>query len=147
MTMTPSDFKEIQFIKTNPDAILPTRAHSDDAGLDIYSCEDFTLKPHEGKIIKTGVCCAIEKGFVGMIADRSSMGKKGIKTLGGIIDAGYRGEIGVILWNLTSEPFSAKKGERIAQMLLLPIATPAVKEVSELDNTARGAGGFGSTGQ
>jgi len=147
MNLTPSDFTQIQFKKNHPEATLPSRAHLDDAGLDLYCCEDFELKPNEGKIIKTGVSCAIEKGFVGMIADRSSMGKKGIKTLGGIIDAGYRGEIGVILWNLTQSPFLAKKGERIAQMLLMPIATPQVKEVSELSDTLRGAGGFGSTGR
>jgi dUTP pyrophosphatase len=82
-----------------------------------------------------------------MIADRSSMAKKGLKTAGGIIDAGYRGEIQVVLWNLSREEALVKKGERLAQMLILPIATPAVLEVKELGQTSRGEGGFGSTGR
>jgi dUTP pyrophosphatase len=75
------------------------------------------------------------------------MAKKGLKTAGGIIDAGYRGEIQVVLWNLSREEALVKKGERLAQMLILPIATPAVLEVKELGQTSRGEGGFGSTGR
>jgi deoxyuridine 5'-triphosphate nucleotidohydrolase len=75
------------------------------------------------------------------------MAKKGIKTAGGIIDAGYRGEVQVVFWNISKEEVRISKGDRMAQMLILPIETPAIREVMELDDTARGAGGFGSTGK
>ncbi len=127
-------------------AILPTRAHPEDAGMDLYASEDVLLGPGGGLLANTGIAMAIPQGYVGMIADRSSLGKKGIKTAGGIIDAGYRGEIKVILRNLTPEEVLLKRGERIAQLLILPIATPRVLEVQHLDSTDRGAGGFGSTG-
>ncbi len=130
-----------------PDATLPTRAHADDAGMDLYGLEDAILAPGEGKLLRTGIAMAIEPGFVGMIADRSSMAKKGVKTAGGIIDAGYRGEVQVVLWNISRSEVRVTRGDRIAQMLLLPIATPAVREVSSLDETTRGTGGFGSSGR
>jgi dUTP pyrophosphatase len=133
--------------KLAPDATLPTRAHPDDAGLDLYAFEDAWLAPGEGKLVRTGIALALPRGHVGLIADRSSMAKKGIKTAGGVIDAGYRGEIQVVLWNLSSQEFRIGRGERLAQLLLLPIATPAVEEVAELNETSRGSGGFGSSGK
>jgi dUTP pyrophosphatase len=137
----------IDVLRLSPEAVLPTRAHADDAGMDLYSLEDVILAPQQGKVARTGVAMAIPGGFVGLVADRSSMAKKGVKTAGGVIDAGYRGEIGVVVWNLSSQELRVARGERIAQLLILPIATPAVREVSMLDETARGAGGFGSTGR
>ncbi len=128
-------------------AILPTRAHADDAGLDLYGAEDVSLQPGEGRMVKTGVAMAVPQGYVGMVADRSSLARKGLKTAGGIIDAGYRGEVMIVLWNISREAVTLNRGERIAQLLAIPIATPAVKEVNELDATKRGAGGFGSTGK
>ena len=133
--------------KVTPEAVLPTRAHADDAGMDLYNLDDFQLEPGQGRMIRTGIAMALPKGHVGMIADRSSMAKKGVKTAGGIIDAGYRGEIQIVLWNISPETHAFKKGERIAQLLIIPIATPAVREVDTLDDTTRGAGGFGSTGR
>lgn len=137
---------EILVKRLSPEAILPTRAHADDAGMDLYALEDVWIGPGEGKLASTGVAMAIPQGHVGMIADRSSMAKKGIKTAGGIIDAGYRGEVKVILRNLSNEEIRLNAGERIAQLLILPIQTPAVVESADLDSTARGEGGFGSTG-
>jgi dUTP pyrophosphatase len=75
------------------------------------------------------------------------MGKKGIKTLGGVIDSGYRGEVGVILWNISHEPQTIQSGERIAQLLVQAVATPQTKEVADLSQTERGTGGFGSSGK
>lgn len=137
----------IPCLKLAPDAILPTRAHSDDAGLDLYGLEDAILPPQGGKMLRTGIALALPSGHVGMIADRSSLAKKGVKTSGGVIDAGYRGEIQVVVWNLSKEEIRLSRGERIAQLLIFPIATPAVQEVQELDSTVRGTGGFGSTGK
>jgi len=139
--------EKIEVMRVSPEATLPTRAHPDDAGMDLYSLEDVILEPSQGKVTKTGIAMAIPQGFVGMVADRSSLGKRGVKTAGGIIDAGYRGEIHIVLWNISAEPIQLKRGERIAQLLILPIATPAVVEVAKLDDTQRGANGFGSTGK
>jgi dUTP pyrophosphatase len=82
-----------------------------------------------------------------MIADRSSLASKGLKTAGGIIDAGYRGEVQVVLWNLSREPISLKAGERIAQLLLIPVGLAAVRAVTQLSDSSRGTGAFGSSGK
>ena len=137
----------IQVVRTSSEAVLPTRAHPNDAGLDLYNLEDILLEPGCGKVAKTGIALALPPGHVGLVADRSSLGKRGIKTAGGVIDEGYRGEIHICLWNISKESVHLKKGERIAQLLIFPIATPAVAEVDVLDNTARGEKGFGSSGK
>lgn len=128
-------------------AVLPSRAHPDDAGLDLYGLEDATVPPGEGRVLRTGVAVALPPGHVGLVCDRSSMAKRGLKTAGGVIDAGYRGEIGIVVWNLSREPQAVKKGERVAQLLVLPIAVPAPVDAEDLGATSRGAGGFGSTGR
>lgn len=140
-------FESIEILKVTPEATLPTRAHEGDAGMDLYALEDFFLDPGQGKTTRTGITVALPMGYVGMVADRSSMAKRGVKSAGGIIDAGYRGEIHIVLWNISREKIEIKKGERIAQMLIIPIATPSIREVSTLDQTARGAKGFGSSGK
>jgi dUTP pyrophosphatase len=137
----------IDILRVSPDATLPTRAHPDDAGMDLYCLEDVILAPQQGRVTRTGIAMAIPAGHVGLVADRSSLGKRGIKTAGGVIDAGYRGEIHVVLWNISADEIRLARGERIAQLLILPIRTPAVKEVKELGATARGAKGFGSSGK
>ncbi len=133
-------------MRVTDEATLPVRAHPNDAGLDLFCFEDAILSPGQGKLIRTGIAVALPEGHVGLVADRSSMAKKGLKTAGGVIDAGYRGEIQVVLWNISREEMRISRGERIAQLLILPIATPAVVEVKALDETKRGSGGFGSTG-
>jgi dUTP pyrophosphatase len=143
----PNPVEKVEAMKVSPEATLPTRAHPEDAGMDLYGLEDVIIEPSQGKLARTGIAMAIPQGFVGMIADRSSLGKRGVKTAGGIIDEGYRGEIQVIVWNISGEPIHLKRGERIAQLLILPIATPAIVEVTTLDETKRGANGFGSTGK
>ena len=133
--------------RLDPAATLPTRAHADDAGLDLYSLEDAELGLGEGRVVRTGVAMAIPAGHVGLVCDRSSMAKRGFKTAGGVIDAGYRGEVGVMLWNISRHAQAVKKGERIAQLLVIPISTPAPVDSDDLGQTARGVGGFGSTGK
>jgi len=137
---------EIAVLKLNESAVLPTRAHKDDAGLDLYSLENVVLEPGKSYLVKTGIALAVPDRHVGLIADRSSLAKKGIKTIGGVIDAGYRGEIQVMMWNLTQQTYLIEVSQRIAQLLILPIVTPDPVEVNELDQTLRGEGGFGSTG-
>ncbi len=131
----------------SPNATLPTRAHPNDAGMDLYSLEDFAIAPGEGKVARTGIAIGLSDGFVGLVADRSSMAKRGIKTAGGVIDAGYRGEIHIVLWNISRESQTLKAGERIAQLLILPVSTPAIREEGTLEATARGSKGFGSSGR
>lgn len=133
--------------KLNSEAKLPSRAHATDAGLDLYSVQDITLPPHEPVRIPTGIAIAIPEGHVGLICDRSSLGARGIRTLGGVVDAGYRGEVQVLLINLRNEPTSLAKGDKIAQMLILPVHQCNVRETADLDTTSRADGGFGSSGR
>jgi dUTP pyrophosphatase len=141
------EFAELSVKKMDPEAKLPTRANSDDAGLDLHALEDVILGAGQGKKIRTGIAMAIRPGFVGLVADRSSLAARGLKTAGGVIDAGYRGELQVVLWNLSGMEQRVGRGERVAQLLILPIATPVPKEVDTLTVSARGDGGFGSTGK
>ena len=133
--------------RLNENATLPTYSHPGDAGMDLYSAQYVTLQPGETVKVVTGIATAIPSGFVGLVWDRSSMGSKGIKRMGGVIDAGYRGEILVALLNTTQAPYEIKAGDKIAQMLIQPVESPALVEVSDLDDTSRGEGGFGSTGR
>jgi dUTP pyrophosphatase len=139
--------KTLHIQKLDPAAKVPSRAYEHDAGLDLYSLERHALQPGEGRIFKTGIAIEIDPGFVGLVWDRSSMGKRGIKTLGGVIDSGYRGEVGVILWNLSKETQEIMAGDKIAQLLIQPIATPQTREVELLSSSDRGTGGFGSSGK
>ncbi|NTW15436.1 MAG: dUTP diphosphatase [Candidatus Moranbacteria bacterium] len=139
---------KLEIKRLHPDAVLPIRAHPGDAGLDLYATEGSALSPGERRIVPTGVAIAIPEGYVGLIMDRSGLAAKhGITNLGGVIDSGYRGEWKVIMLNTSDEPYEVASGERIAQMLVVPIALPEVCEVSELDATIRGEGHFGSTGR
>lgn len=138
---------KLEVKKLDPLAKLPTRAHSDDAGLDLYSLEECVLESGERRAIKTGVALAIPTGYVGLIWDKSSIPAKwGVKTMGGVIDASYRGEIHVIVINLSNMPYTVEKGVKMAQLLIQKVELPEVCEVSELDDTIRGERGFGSSG-
>lgn len=133
--------------KLIPEAKVPTRAHHDDAGLDLYAAEEYVLQPGARQAVKTGVAIAIPSGYVGLIWDKSGIAAKaGIKTMGGVIDASYRGEVQVIVTNLSSNDHTIEKGSKISQILIQKVELPEVCEVSELDDTIRGEGGFGSTG-
>ena len=139
--------KEIRVRLMAEGARLPTRANPGDAGLDLYALEPVTVQPGQGLRARTGVAIEVETGWVGMIADRSSLASKGLKTAGGIIDAGYRGEVQVVVWNLSQDPISLQAGDRLAQLLLIPVGLASVVPVAELSDSARGAGGFGSSGR
>lgn len=137
----------VKILKVNDGAKVPSYAHEGDGGLDLYSCEEFNLKPGEGKLIKTGICMSIPEGHVGLIWDRSGLASRNsLHVLAGVVDSGYRGEVGVVLKNLGGEDFKVIKNMRIAQMLIQPVASVNVEEAESLDETKRGDGGFGSTG-
>jgi dUTP pyrophosphatase len=133
--------------KINPEARLPLYQHSGDAGLDLFSVVEDVLSPGEVKPIPTGIKMAIPEGFVGLIWDKSGLSLQGVHRLAGVVDAGYRGEVKVVMINLGKESLSIKPGMKIAQMLIQPVVTVEVVESGELDDTARGEGGFGSTGR
>lgn len=168
MTIHPS----IEFVRVNPDAPMPQKAHQTDAAYDLCSMEDVTLMPGEWKMVGSGIACAIPEGFCGMVYPRSGMGCKGLvfKNTVGVIDSHYRGEIRLTLFNNnpthvwkdrpspdsnttitelvpnTKGTIRVRKGDRVAQMRIELVPDTTLVEVDELDATDRGEGGFGSSG-
>jgi dUTP pyrophosphatase len=134
--------------KLGEGAKLPTYSHEGDAGMDFYSAEDVVLKPGERHAFSTQVAVEIPHGCAGLFWDKSGLARNsGIKSMGGVIDSGYRGEIVITLVNLGQEAYHFKKGDRIAQMLIQPVEHAKIEESPELSETGRGTGGFGSTGK
>lgn len=138
--------------KLSPKAILPTYGSLEAAGADLYACldEPVSIAPGDTAWIPTGVALEVPKGCAGLIYARSSLGvKRGLAPANkvGVIDSDYRGEIRVVLLNHGKEVQRIEHGERVAQLVITPVLTPAYVEVDELDATDRGAGGFGSTGK
>ncbi len=137
----------IQIKKLNQKAKLPEYAHLSDAGMDLFSVENVNIKPGERVVCQIGIAMRIPDGYVGLIWDKSGVASKsGIKTMGGVIDSGYRGGVGVVLQNLSKEDYNIKSGDQVAQMLIQKVESPKIEEVDNLDSTERGEGGFGSTG-
>lgn len=138
---------ELKIKKLNKEINVPSYAHDYDAALDLPSSVNIILKPGQKEIIKTGLSMAIPNGYAGLVWDRSGLAaKNSLHVMAGVIDSGYRGEIGVVIINLGKEDFKVEKNMRIAQMLIQPIAVPTITEVEELDETTRNNNGFGSTG-
>jgi dUTP pyrophosphatase len=133
------------------DALPPSRAHPGDAGLDLRAAEGATLGPGERASVGTGIAVAIPDGWAGLVLPRSGLAaRNGIALVNapGLIDPGYRGEVRVLLLNTDrAEPFEVSPGDRIAQLTLVRLESPELEEAEELDETARGEGGFGSSGR
>jgi len=135
-------------IKRLGDTKLPTHQYEGDAGLDLYVSEKIVIPSGMRGEVKTGVALAIPDGYVGLIWDKSGLSMKhGLKTLGGVVDCGYRGEIIVGIVNLGDEPYTFEKGDKIAQMIIQRKEMVSIEEVRELDDTDRGEKGFGSSGK
>lgn len=136
--------------RLDPRAVLPTRAHPGDAGLDLYALEPVTLWAGARASVPTGIAVEIPAGTAGLVLPRSGLASRhGIALVNapGLIDAGYRGELKVLLLNTDPEaPCTLAAGDRIAQLVLIDVRTPEVAEVDELAPSARGGGGFGSSG-
>jgi dUTP pyrophosphatase len=136
--------------RVDPRAVLPTRAYSGDAGLDLYALDEAELGPGERASVRTGIALEIPEGQAGLVLPRSGLARRhGISVVNapGLIDAGYRGEVEVLLLNTDrSEPFSIAAGDRIAQLVIVSVHAPEVLEVQELALSERGSGGFGSSG-
>jgi dUTP pyrophosphatase len=139
----------IQFKKLRPNAVIPTRATSRSAGLDLCSIESCSISPGKWRLIRTGLSISLPSGYEGQVRSRSGLAlKQGVAVLNspGTIDADYRGEIGVILINHSPQNFTVLAGDRIAQLVVAKVAMLDIEEVEELDETERGTGGFGSSG-
>lgn len=141
----------LQFARLREEARKPTRAHDGDAGYDLYAVEAATIGPGERASVGTGVAVAIPDGWAGLVLPRSGLAARHGITLPnapGLIDSGYRGEVRVLLLNTDArDPFEVAPGDRIAQLLLVRHEAPELQEVESLDETVRGAGGFGSSGR
>jgi dUTP pyrophosphatase len=137
----------LEVSKVNEDCKLPTRAHEDDAGLDLYCREGVNLRPGEVIVVPVGINIAVPKGCVGLVWPRSGLAKKGVDTMAGVIDSGFRGELCVMLINHSQERLWLEKETRVAQLIVQPLTQMTVSEVETLDKTQRGEDGFGSSGQ
>jgi dUTP pyrophosphatase len=144
------DGTELRIERLVPEAVLPAYAHPGDAGLDLTTIEDALLAPGERRALRTGLRVAVPAGHVGLVHPRSGLAARHGVTVAnapGTVDAGYRGELLVLLVNLGDAPVTISCGERVAQLVVQRVTRTRVVEVERLDGTARGDGGFGSTGR
>jgi len=140
----------LNVLKIDSELPLPTRAHPTDAGLDLYARFPIRLEPGDFATVDTGVAVAIPEGHAGLVLPRSGLARRfgvGLVNSPGLIDAGYRGEIRVVLINHGRERRDIARGDRVAQLVIVPVALPAPRPVDRLDETERGAHGFGSSGR
>ena len=137
-------------MRLRDDAVLPSRAHSGDAGFDLSACEEITIGVGERAAVGTGIAVEIPEGHAGLVVPRSGLAlRHGISMVNapGVIDAGYRGEVRLLLLNTDDEsPFTIERGMRVGQLLVVPVADIDVVETDEVTATERGVGGFGSSG-
>lgn len=139
---------QVKIKRLHPDAKLPTYAHPGDVGLDLCSLDECTLAPGERKIFDLGFAMEFPEGYAAIVKDKGGPPAKwGLHTMGGVFDAGYRGEYNVQLINLGELPCKIEIGQKIAQLILYPVVIAEIEEVNELTETARGGGRMGSTGE
>lgn len=139
---------ELKIKKLHPEAKLPTYAHPSDAGMDLYTVGAFTIAPGAHYLASTGVAIVIPDGYTALVWDKGGIAnKRHIKTVGGVFDTDYRGEYLIGLYNFGTEPQSFAVGDKIAQLLIQRVEHLPMVVVEELDDTPRGEGRFGSTGQ
>jgi dUTP pyrophosphatase len=136
----------INIKKLDPEATLPQYAHPGDVGMDFFSVESYTLKPGESHTFKTGVSMEFPIGYAAIVKDKGGMANANIHAMGGVFDAGYRGEYLIHLINHGSEDFTVEKRRKIAQIIIFPVEIPTLVETDKLSDSVRGDGRFGSTG-
>lgn len=157
--MTHRESLNVKVKQLSQHAVVPTKAHGTDAGWDLYAAARATIAPGETKIVSTGIAMEIPAGWYGQIKSRSGLGARGLVVTAGVVDSSYRGEIGVVVINTSlhrdgsrdeqddeSGYFTFRPGDRIAQMVFLPVPEVVLEIVDSLEESARGANGFGSTG-
>ena len=133
-------------IALDKDATMPERAHDDDGGLDLYANETAYIAPHTWCAVSTGTHAAVPRGFVGLLTSKSGLMAKHGLTCRGTIDAGYTGTIKAVIFNHSDRVYKVEKGQKVTQMVLVPIITPELELVDKLEETERGDNGFGSSG-
>jgi dUTP pyrophosphatase len=142
---------EVPIRRLDPELPLPSYAHEGDAGMDLFASRSVTLRPGERALVGTGIAVAIPHGHAGFVQPRSGLALRqgiGIVNSPGLIDSGYRGEISVVLINLdATKPAVVERGDKVAQLVVLPVARARLVPTDDLPATGRGAGGFGSTGR
>lgn len=138
---------KIKIKKLKDEATLPKYAHPGDVGMDVYSMEEKTLLPMEHHIFFSGFAMEFPEGYAAIVKDKSSISKAGLHTMGGVYDAGFRGEYNIHLVNLSDKAYTVEKGDKIAQIIIYPVAICDLEEVDELSDSSRGEGAFGSTGK
>lgn len=146
--MIQSHSMELNIKKIREGAKVPTYAHHNDAGFDLFAVDEIKIPAGGRVLVGVGIAMEIPDGYVGLVWDKSGLSNThGLKTLGGVVDAGYRGEVKVGLINLSLNEYTVGAGHKVAQMLIQKIEHVEVVEVAELSGTVRGDGGFGSTGK
>lgn len=138
---------KVKVRKVCKNAVLPRYAHEGDAGMDLFSCENSVVKAGDRMLVSSGVAMEFEAGYFASIRGKSGLAyKKGISILGGVVEYTYRGEYKVIILNSGDEDFEVRAGDKIAQVVIAPVVSAEVVEVEELEESVRGAKGFGSSG-
>ena len=133
--------------KLDPEAKIPVSPYKGDAGMDIFALEEVDIAPGDKVTIRTGLKLAIPEGYAGFVWDKSGLAvKHHLKTMAGVIDSNYRGELQIVLTNLGRESYHVEKSSTIAQLIISPVVSPEIEEKDIIDATERGKGGFGSSG-
>ena len=138
---------KIKIKKLKKNAKLPNYAHPGDVGMDLYSMEEKTLAPGEHHFFYHGFALQFDLGYAAVVKDKSSISKIGLHTMGGVFDAGYRGEYNTHLVNLSDKPYTVEVGDKLAQLIIYPVEIAELEETDELSDSSRGMGAFGSTGR
>ncbi len=138
---------QIKVKKLKENAKLPKYHHPGDVGMDLYSMEEVTINPGERRFIYHGFALEFENGYAAIVKDKSSISKAGLHTMGGVFDAGYRGEYNTLLVNLGTEPYTIEVGDKVSQLIIYPVTIADLEETDTLSESARGEGAFGSTGR
>ncbi|QQG52573.1 MAG: dUTP diphosphatase [Candidatus Falkowbacteria bacterium] len=143
----PDKLMRLTVEKISPEAKIPQLAHPGDAGFDLYAADYYSITAYGQALVSTGIKIAIPSGHVGLVWDKSGLANEGITTMGGVIDSSYRGEIKVIMKNLSEDIFNIVPGQKIAQILIQEVKTPILEDGLITDDTSRQAGAFGSSGK
>jgi len=138
---------KIKIKKLKENAKLPKSHHPGDVGMDLYSMEEYTIAPGERHFFYHGFALEFPEGYAAIVKDKSSISKAGLHTMGGVFDAGFRGEYNTHLVNFGTEPYTIEEGDKISQLIIYPVEIALLEEVDELSDSARGMGEFGSTGR
>ncbi len=138
---------KIKIKRLKEGAKLPTYHHPGDVGMDIYSMENYTIPPGGHHFFFHGFAMEFPIGYAAIIKDKSSISKAGLHSMGGVYDAGYRGEYNTHLVNLSDEPYTVEEGDKVSQIVVIPVAIAEIEETDTLSESARGEGAFGSTGK